>query len=481
MDGRVISEKLKHLMGRPSKREILEGDIVPLFFKLGWPLMVANLLQTAYNLADTLWLGRLPHPENTLSVGAMSLAWPFVFLLLSIEMGLGIAAVALISQHTGAKKYDEANKDAGQLYFILIILSIVLGATGYLVSDYFISILAEQGAVVPFAVAYLEIIFLGFPLLLLFAAFSFTLRAYGDTITPMAIMSLTVVMNIVLDPILIFGTGPFPAMGIRGAAVATVFSRGIGAAISIYLLFTGRVGIKLRLSYLKPRLKRIESFFKIGLPATGARVFDALGFVVLTGLLARLPNQEEVLAAYGIGSRIINITFVVIFGLGIALSTMVGQALGSGNKKRADTIAKKGMILMAASMVIISIVLVLLRYPLMRFFIPNAPEVIRMGAYFLAILAIGGPFFGIFEAISGALNGSGHTLKQMFLSLTRLWAIRIPFVIILAFFFTMGSTGVWFAIALSNVIAGSAAYLVYKRGKWKEEIIEKGTAEKISK
>ena len=134
---------------------------------------------------------------------------------------------------------------------------------------------------------------------------------------------------------------------------------------------------------------------------------------------------------------------------------------------------------MASFMIAISLVLVLLRYPLMTFFIPDDQTVIRMGAAFLAILAIGGPFFGIFEAVSGALNGSGHTLKQMFLSLTRLWVIRIPFIFLFAFLLSMESTGVWFAIALSNVIAGSAAYLVYRRGKWKEAIISEAPRRRI--
>ena len=459
-------------MGRPSKEEILEGDIVPLLFKLGWPLMIANLLQTAYNLADTLWLGRLPGNEATLSVGAMSLAWPFVFLLLSVELGLGIAAVALISQHTGARRFKEAREDAGQLYFIFIILSIILGIIGYLTAPAFLNILAEEGEIAVYGVKYLQVIFLGFPILLIFAAFSFTLRAWGDTITPMALMSLTVVVNILLDPFLIFGWGPFPPMGIRGAAIATVFSRSIGAVISLYLLFGGKVGLDLKLHHLRPRYEKIQKFFKIGLPATGARVFDAVGFVVLTALLARLPQQEEVLAAYGIGNRIENITFVIVFGLGIALSTMVGQALGADDKDRADTICKKGLLLMAGFMLITSIILVILRYPLMSFFIPDAPVVIEMGAMFIAILAIGGPFFGIFEAVSGALNGAGQTFKQMLLSITRLWVFRIPLIIILAFLMAYHSNGVWWAIALSNVIAGSAAYMVYKSGKWKEKVID---------
>ncbi len=460
-------------MGRPSKDEIIEGDIVPVLFKLAWPMMVASLLQTAYNLVDTFWLGRLPSPENTLSVGAVSLAWPFVFLLLSIEIGLGISAIAMISQHTGAKKYKEAYHDTGQMFFLFLVLSVVLGAVGFFAAEPFLNFLTSEGEIVPYATTYLQIIFIGFPVLLLLGAFSFSLRAWGDTITPTLVMSVSVLINILLDPILIFGLGPFPHMGIRGAAIATVSARTVGLALALYMIYTGRVGIKLKLSYLRPDINKIKKFFKIGIPATLARMEEAVGFVVLAGLLAMMPHQEQVLAAYGIGGRIINITFVVLGGFMMAISTMVGQALGADKKARAEETTNKAMSLMIVFMSIISLILVIFRYQLVAFFIPDEPMVIEIGAMYLAILAIGAPFFAIYEAVSGALNGSGHTGQQFSLSLTRLWGLRIPMILIFGFALALNFTGAWLAIGLSNVGAGIASYWLYKKGWWKEKIIDK--------
>ncbi|MFO8109052.1 MAG: MATE family efflux transporter [Thermoplasmata archaeon] len=468
-----LYQYLKSRMGRPGKNEIIQGGIYPVLFKLAWPMIVASLLQTAYNLVDTLWLGRLPSPENTLSVGAVSISWPFIFLLLSIEIGLGISALAMISQHTGAKQYEEAYHDTGQIFFLFIVLSIVLGVVGYFVAEDFLNFLTNDGAMVPYAKEYLQIIFLGFPVLLTFAAFSFSLRAWGDTITPTLVMAVSVLINILLDPILIFGLGPFPHMGIRGAAVASVTSRSVGMCIAVYLLYTGKVGIKLRLSHLKPDFTKIKKFIVIGTPATLARMEEAVGFVVLTGLLAMLPHQEEVLAAYGIGGRITNITFVVLSGMMMAISTMVGQSLGADKEGRAEKIGGKAMILMITLMSIISLVLVVFRYQIVAFFIPSEPMVIEIGAMYLAILAIGAPFFAIYEAVSGALNGSGHTSQQFVLSATRLWGLRIPMILLFAFVISLNSTGAWMAIAFSNVGAGIIAYFLYKKGWWKEKVIDK--------
>lgn len=466
-------QSIKKKMGRPSEDEILEGDILPVLFKLAWPMMLASLLQTTYNLIDTIWLGRLPPPENTLAVGAVSVAWPFVFLLLSVELGLGIAGISMISQHTGAKEYDEAYKDSGQLFFLFIVLATVLGLLGFFIAEDFLGFLTQDADLVPYATQYLQVIFLGFPVLLTFAAFSFSLRAWGDTLTPMWVMGISVVINIILDPFLIFGIGIFPRMGIRGAAVATVFARSVGTVIAIYLLYARKVDIKLELRHLKPDLSRIKRFIEVGLPATLARMEEAVGFVVLTGLLAMLPMQEEILAAYGIGGRVINITFVFLGGLGMAISTMVGQALGNDDKERAEKTTNKAIIVMILFMSIVSLTFVTFRNEIIRFFIVDEPLVEEIGARFLGILAIGGPFFAVFEGVSGALNGSGHTGQHFVLSLTRLWILRIPLIIILAFWVALGSTGAWFAIAISNVCVGVFSYWMYRKGWWKEKIIDK--------
>ncbi len=470
-----IRSTLREKMGRPSKEEILDGDMIPVLFKLAWPMMVASLLQTTYNLIDTIWLGRLPPPENTLAVGAISVAWPFVFLLLSVEMGLGIAGISLISQHTGAKKYEEAYHDTGQLFFMFLVLSTILGAVGFFIAEDFLTFLTQDADIVPFATDYLQIIFLGFPVLLTFAAFSFSLRAWGDTLTPMWVMGISVVINIVLDPLLIFGFGPIEGMGIRGAAIATVSARTVGMIIAVYLLYARKVDIKLKLWHLKPDFSKIKKFVSIGIPATLARIEESFGFIVLTGLLAMMPMQEEVLASYGIGGRIINITFVFLGGLSMAVSTMVGQALGADKKTRAEKTTNRATLAMMLFMCLVSIILVVFRYPIMRFFIVDEPLVVEIGARFLAILAIGGPFFAVYEGVSGALNGSGHTGQHFALSLLRLWGLRIPMILILGFAFALDSTGAWLAIGFSNVITGIASYLLYKKGWWKEKVIDKET------
>ncbi len=469
-----IVHSLKSRMGRPSKEEIVSGDIVPLLFKLGWPMMVASVLQTTYNLIDTMWLGRLPSPHNVNAVGALSLAWPFVMLMVAIEMGLGTAGIALISQNTGAKRYKDARRDTGQLYFIFIVFSILLGAVGFFIAEPFLGLItgADSPLVEP-AAAYLRIIFIGFPILITFAAFSFSLRAWGDTITPTSVMAISVLINIILDPIFIFGYGPVPHMGIRGAAIATTLSRTVGLMIAIYMLSTKKVGLWVDLSHLKPDWNRIKKFFQIGIPATAARALDSSEFLIFAAALTYLPMHEEVVGAYGIGGRIIGVSFVVIWGLAMAQSTVVGQSLGAEKKERADLAAKKGIIVMMILMTIVSLLLVAIRYPVFRFFIPGEPDVIEIGAEYLLILAVGGPFFAVFEAVSATLNGSGHTKQQLGLSVTRLWIIRLPLLFFLAFYMGLNSTGAWLSVALSNVGSGTLAYIVYKMGWWKEKIIEK--------
>ena len=161
---RKIYLGIKRRLKRPSKDEILEGDIISILFRLGWPMMVATFLRTLYNLVDTFWLGHIPDKEVAeASVAAVGQAWTFVFMMMSIGIGFGVAALALVSQHTGSKNFEEAERDAGQLYFIAIVFSIVMGIIGYFITPYFLDILTGTGADVEqlayYGTQYLQIIF----------------------------------------------------------------------------------------------------------------------------------------------------------------------------------------------------------------------------------------------------------------------------------------------------------------------------------
>ncbi len=483
---------IKRKFSRPEKEEILSGDIISVLFKLGWPMMIATFLRTLYNLVDTFWLGHLPGEEAELSVTAVGQSWTFVFLMMSLGIGFGVAALALVSQHTGAKNYEEASRDAGQLYLIAIIFSTVVGIIGYFMTPYFLDILTGTGETAAdlalYGTRYLQVIFLGLPFMFLFFAFSFVLRGWGDTITPMKITAVSVSLNLLIDPILIFGSGPIPflgitipelpligaipKMGIRGAAIATITTRGIGAIYGMYILFSGKLDIEINLSYLKPDLSKIKKFLKIGLPASFGRMGSAFGFIILWAIIYRLPNPAVAGAAYGVGNRILNITFLVMGGLAMAMSTMVGQSLGNDNKERAEQITKKGITVIVALMAVFAVSIFLLRNVLIGVFIPGNTDVINAGAEFLMIFALAMPFFGIFRGVTSILGGSGHTMQQMGLSLTRLWGLRLPLVFLFAILIGMNASGVWLGMALSNVIGAGLALLVYSMGWWKEKIIE---------
>ncbi len=484
---------LKSWAGQPSKDEILSGNVFLVMFKLGWPMMLATFLRTLYNLIDTFWLGRIPDPEIArLSVTAVGQAWTFVFMMMSIEIGLGVAALALIAQYTGSKNYDEADKVAGQLYFIAITFSIIIGIIGYFATPYALDILVGSGEdasqLVYYGTQYIQVIFIGLPFMFLFFSFMYVMRGWGDTLTPMKITALSVLLNIIIDPILIFGSGPLPifgivipeipfigpipALGVRGAAIATVISRGIGAIYATHLLFSGKVGIEISWSYLKPDLQKIKKFLDIGIPAAIGRFGTSFGFIILWAIIYRLPNPTVAGSAYSVGNRILNITFLVMGGFAMAISTMVGQSLGADDPDRTDEVTKKGILAVASLMSVFAVTLFLFRNVLIGIFMPDNPDVIKAGADFLTIFALAMPFFGIFRAVTSILSGSGHTKLKMGLSLGRLWGLRLPLVFLFAIILSLHANGVWLGMALSNVIAAMFALLVYKTGWWKEKVIE---------
>jgi putative MATE family efflux protein len=452
-----------------SKEQILNGPIIKTLFLLGWPIMVSSLIGTAYTLADTFWLGRLE--ESRYAVAALQISWPIIFLLISVAFGFGSAGVALVSQYTGAKKHEEADKSAGQVLSISLLFGACIAVMGFFLSPFIVHSLGLEEEVSHLAILYLRIIFLGMPFMFGSFTFGFIMRAYGDTVTPMIVDGTAVILNIILDPILIFGMFGFPRMGVLGAGLATVLTQSLATIIALYLLFKGKVGIKLKLNYLKPDKEKIKKILRIGIPASIGESGTAFGFFILMYVLARLPDSTVVLAAYGVGDRIISLVFISINGLAVGISTILGQSLGAGNIERAEEAAKKGMTVMFSILVACSVFLVLFRSEAIGFFI-NDSEVVNEGANFIKCIIIGIPFFGIFAAITASFRGSGHNVPTMVLDLLRLWGLRIPLAYLLGLYFGMNSTGVWIGMALSNIVGAIVALIIFGTGIWKKKVIE---------
>ncbi len=460
--------------------EILSGGVVKVLFMLGWPMMVTSFLQSTYNLADTYWVGQLGPTEGAQGIAAVSMVWPVVWFMLSFGQGLGMAGIALISQYTGAKKHKRANDIAGQVFFFYTAFSVVLGAMGFFLAPYIIGVMGPGGDVNQMAIQYIRVIFVGLPFMFTMLAFSFLLRGYGDTKTPMYVQGASVVLNIILDPIMIYGIPgiEYSGFGFIGVAYATFISRFFASIVGFYLLFGGKVGIKLGLEKLKPVYEDIKQIVKVGLPSSIGMSGSALGFIVIMSLVARVGSGTVPLAALGVGNRVTSMIFVIINGLAIALSTMVGQNLGNGNVARADKTAKAAIALMAAILTVASVIIWIIREPLIAAFTENA-AVIKEGGRFLGIFAFFMPFFGVFRAVTSVYNGSGHTKYSMGLSLLRLWGLRVPLLATLVFIVGLGSTGIWLAMGLSNFIGGLTALGFFYWGKWKVPVA-RGIKEKAA-
>lgn len=452
-----------------SKEQILKGPIIKTLFLLGWPIMISSLLETAYTLADTFWLGRLE--ESKYAVAALQISWPIIFLLISIAFGFGAAGVALVSQYTGAKKHEEAERSAGQVIFISLTFGLVFAITGFFLSPFIVHSLGLEKEVSYFSILYIRIIFLGLPFMFGSFTFGFIMRAYGDTVTPMIVSGVAVILNIALDPILIFGMFGFPRMGVLGAGLATILTQSLATIIALYLLFKGKVGIKLKLSYLKPEKEKIKKIFRIGIPASIGNSGTAFGFFILMYILARVPDSTVVLAAYGIGDRIINLIFISINGLSAGITTVLGQSLGADKIERAEETVKKGILAMFFILVVCSILLVLFRTEIMKIFINNS-DVVNEGANLIKCVMIGVPFFGIFSGIVASFQGSGHNVPTMILDISRLWALRIPLAYFLGLYLGMNSTGVWIGMALSNIVGTAIALIFFETGIWKKKVID---------
>lgn len=434
--------------------------------------MIESLLQISYDLADTYWLGNMGEKAGMEALAATQVSWPLVWLMVSVGSGFGVAAIALISQHTGAKQHKEAEVVAGQVFFFMLVFSTIVAIVGFLISPMLLrSILPDSPEVAAKGTVFMRTIFISQPFMFTFMAFAFILRAWGDTVTPMIISAVTVTLNIILDPLFIYGVGPIPQWGIFGAALATLLTRALAASVAIYLLFRGKVGIKLNFDNIKPDFGKLKKLFRIGAPASIGNSGTAFGFVAVMFIVARVNNSDAALAAYNAGDRILGVMFVLMGGLAIAMSTMIGQNLGAGQVERAQEVVKKGMMAIGGLMGVFTIILFFLARDLIIIFNQN-PDVVEIGASFLLIFSLSMPFFGLFRASNAVFEGSGQTKYMMALDLLRLWGLRVPLAFVFALVLGFQSSGVWIGMALSNVISAIAAILVLRTGKWKTTVIE---------
>lgn len=441
---------------------ILAGSLPKILITMALPLMFNNFIQMLYSLADTYWVGNY---LGTGELAAMILVFPVLYFTLSLGMGVNVAGTALISRYCGADNPAKATKVAGQLLTFALLISVAISILGTMAAPLVIGMMGAEGAVYGYALQYVKVMMWELPALFTFFVFNAIRQGQGDTYSPMVLNVSGVLLNIILDPVAILLLG----WGIRGVALATVFSRTLFAVYALYSLFRQGEGIRLKLTDLVLDHSTLTQIIRIGLPASTGQSFSAFGFIILNAFV--IAYGEGTLAAFGIGNRISMMIILPVMGIGTALATIVGQNLGAGQVERARRGVKTAAAGSVSIMSVGGILLFIAAEPVVGIFIKNDPEVLQQSLDYTRLITLTLPLMAIFQILLGTFQGSGHTLYAMMMDMGRLWVFRIPLILFFGRWTTLGSHGVWYAMVISNALVCLMGWLIYRSGKWQKTVI----------
>ena len=443
------------------KDHITEGNVLRAIGLLSVPMLVSAVLQNLQSLINLFWVGRLG-PE---AVAGVAMSGTVLMVLFPMLMGLCTGTTALVARAVGAGRDADASAATTQSIMSSLVLGLLSGAVGWVFADPLLHLLGAGPEVMADGSAYLKISLLGsFTVFVLFIG-NAALQGAGDVVTPMIVMAIANVINIGLDPLFIFGLGPFPRMGVAGAAWATVLSQAIAALLSLRVLMKGNGRLHLHRAHWKPDFNLTWRILRIGIPGSGQMLSRSLMAAVMMRIVAACGTAA--IAAYGTGMRFHMIFLMPAFALGGTAATMVGQNLGAGKPERARHAAWVAVGIDAIIMVVAAAVMMAFASAIIGFF-NNDANVVRIGTEYLWIVS---PFY-VFAAIGivlgRALNGAGDSMFPMFITILSLWGLQVPLAIALSHIWQPPTAGIWWAMSASIFLQGVLTAAWFETGRWKK-------------
>ncbi|TVQ25391.1 MAG: MATE family efflux transporter [Spirochaetaceae bacterium] len=430
---------------------------------LAVPIMLNNLLQMLYNLVDAYFLGRI----SAAALSAPTISFTLIFFIVVFGLGFSMAGTTLIAQSKGKGDLERANFYAGQTTSMIMAMSVILSVLGLVFTPALLRVMQVPADAFEYTRQYMTIIFAGMPLMFITFVHRAVLQGVGDSVTPLIVQIITILLNVVLDPILIFGLGPIPALEVAGAAYATVISRGVGAVVAAIMLVRGARGIRLRREHLRPDWAAWKRITDIGLPNAIGQAVPAFGFTVLQGVVNSLGTA--VIAAFGVGNRIVSLFNMPAIGFAQATTSVVGQQLGAKRKDLAVVAVRQSVLTVGVFITVGMTLTFLFGGGFIRFFVDDA-EVIRYGAELFRILSPSVILYTLFTVITGAFQGGGDTRPVMVLNVARLWGIRVPLAYVLAIVLAWGPAGIWWAMFASNLVIAAIGFVWLAKGHWLHKI-----------
>ncbi len=431
---------------------------------LAIPMVLEMVMESIFAVVDIYFVGKL----GADAVATVGITESVLTIIYAIAFGLSMATTALVSRRIGEKKPEEASKEGLQAIFTGIFISLVIALPGIFWAKDLLRLMGASPVIVEEFNGYTSVMFGGNLVIMLLFINNAIFRGAGDAAIAMRVLWMANGLNIILDPLLIFGIGPFPELGITGAAIATTIGRGVAVVYQFYVMWSGKGRISLKHLPIGIEWQRISHLVKISLGGIAQSMIATSSWVFMVRIISAFGS--DVLAGYTIGIRVIIFSLLPSWGLSNAAAALVGQNLGAGHSARAEKavwgVARINMIFLGS----LSVLFILFPDWFIRFFTEDT-EVIKYGVECLQIIAYGFVFYGLGMVMVQAFNGAGDTRTPTRINIFAFWMVEIPLAYVLAISLGFRETGVFYSIIIAEASMTLLSLYLFNKGRWKKESV----------
>ncbi len=443
------------------EQDFTSGSIRKAIFMLSIPMILEMMMESIFALADAYFVSSL----GSNAIATVGLTESVLTLIYAIAIGLSMGVTAIVARRVGEKDINGASQAAVQAIFLGISIAMIISALGFFFPKEILALMGAAPDLIADGYRYTQVLLGGNMTIMLLFLINAIFRGAGDASVAMKVLIVSNVLNIILDPLFIFGFGPIPAFGVQGAAIATTIGRGTAVILQLVILFYGWSKIKIALKDITLRVAVMINLIKVSLGGIGQFIIGTSSWVFLMRIMAEFGS--EVLAGYTIAIRVLMFTLMPSWGMSNAAATLVGQNLGAGKPDRAEQSVWKTGKYNAYFMLVVSVLYLIFAEVIIKVF-SDEPEVVTYGALSLRVIAAGYVFYAYGMVIIQSFNGAGDTKTPTVINFFCFWIFQLPFAYLAAIVFDWGAMGVFVAITLAEVLIAAIGIIWFRKGNWKE-------------
>ncbi|WP_106793370.1 MATE family efflux transporter [Aquimarina sp. Aq78] len=443
------------------EQEFTSGSIRRAVFMLSVPMVLEMMMESIFFLVDAYYVSSL----GANAIATVGLTESVLTLVYAIAIGLSMGVTAIVARRVGEKDISGASQTAIQSILLGIVIAIIISAIGIVFPKEILGLMGAEPDLIADGYGYTQVLLGGNVTIMLLFLINAVFRGAGDASVAMRVLIFSNILNIILDPIFIFGFGPVPAFGVQGAAIATTIGRGSAVIFQLLILFYGWSKIKVAFKDIVFRAEIMLNLVKVSIGGIGQFIIGTSSWVFLMRIMAEFGS--EVLAGYTIAIRVLMFTLMPSWGMSNAAATLVGQNLGAAKPERAEQSVWKTGKYNAYFMAIVSIFYLLFAEAIIRIFSDEA-LIIEYGALSLRVIAAGYVFYAYGMVVIQSFNGAGDTKTPTVINFFCFWVFQLPFAYLAALVLDWGAMGVFLAITFAEVLIAVIGIIWFKKGKWKE-------------